>query len=50
MATLTGDVLLSSAFLAYIGFFDQQTRKALLIQWMAHLQSGIFLEISNSTQ
>eukprot|EP01114_Cavostelium_apophysatum_P023031 TRINITY_DN854_c0_g1_i2.p1 TRINITY_DN854_c0_g1~~TRINITY_DN854_c0_g1_i2.p1 ORF type:complete len:4577 (-),score=1545.65 TRINITY_DN854_c0_g1_i2:38-13768(-) len=39
MATVVGDVLISSAFLAYIGFFDQQFRAILVQQWMAHLQA-----------
>ena len=33
MACLIGDVLLSSAFLTYIGFFDHQQRIMLINQW-----------------
>ncbi|KAJ1568194.1 Cytoplasmic dynein 1 heavy chain 1, partial [Cladochytrium tenue] len=38
MGTIVGDVLLSSAFLAYGGYFDQQYRSSLLGKWMTHLQ------------
>ncbi|EGX53504.1 hypothetical protein AOL_s00006g370 [Orbilia oligospora ATCC 24927] len=42
IGTLVGDVLLSSAFLAYSGLYDQQFRKYMLEEWMNHLQlSGI---------
>lgn len=40
MDTLSGDVLLSAAFLAYGGFFDQQYREAMWQQWTSHLQSA----------
>ena len=33
MANLIGDVLLSSGFLTYIGFFDHQQRIALIQEW-----------------
>ncbi|KXS20765.1 hypothetical protein M427DRAFT_130976 [Gonapodya prolifera JEL478] len=33
MATIVGDVLLASAFLAYAGFFDQQYRDQLIMKW-----------------
>eukprot|EP01117_Protostelium_nocturnum_P006264 TRINITY_DN2259_c0_g1_i6.p1 TRINITY_DN2259_c0_g1~~TRINITY_DN2259_c0_g1_i6.p1 ORF type:complete len:4259 (-),score=1954.67 TRINITY_DN2259_c0_g1_i6:110-12886(-) len=39
MATIVGDVLLSSAFLAYIGFFDQNFRASLMNKWMGHLKN-----------
>eukprot|EP01113_Clastostelium_recurvatum_P011812 TRINITY_DN1605_c0_g1_i1.p1 TRINITY_DN1605_c0_g1~~TRINITY_DN1605_c0_g1_i1.p1 ORF type:complete len:4689 (+),score=1530.43 TRINITY_DN1605_c0_g1_i1:285-14351(+) len=38
MSTVVGDVLLTSAFLSYIGFFDQQFRKELMTKWMSHLE------------
>lgn len=38
--TLTGDVLLSSAFLAYIGFFDQFYREQLFSTWKNYLKSS----------
>lgn len=38
MATIVGDTLLSSAFLAYAGYFDQQYRQSLFTRWCAHLQ------------
>nr|CCA15174.1 Cytoplasmic dynein 1 heavy chain 1 putative [Albugo laibachii Nc14] len=39
MATLTGDTLLSAAFLTYIGFLDFQQRKILTQDWRDILQS-----------
>ena len=39
METLIGDVLLSSAFLAYAGYFDQQLRDTLFGTWTSHLQA-----------
>ncbi|KAG0004346.1 hypothetical protein BGZ79_009578 [Entomortierella chlamydospora] len=42
MATTVGDVLLSSAFLAYGGYFDQQYRELLFHKWADHLtKAGI---------
>jgi len=42
IGTLVGDVLLSAAFLAYSGLYDQQYRKTMLEDWMLHLSmSGI---------
>ncbi|KAG0078658.1 hypothetical protein BGZ90_004687, partial [Linnemannia elongata] len=42
MATTVGDVLLSSAFLAYGGYFDQQYREILFHKWADHLaKAGI---------
>ncbi|KAJ1675219.1 dynein heavy chain, partial [Spiromyces aspiralis] len=42
MATIAGDALLSSAFLAYSGYFDQQYREQLFSRWCTHLErSGI---------
>lgn len=37
MGTIVGDVLLSAAFLAYGGYFDQQYRELLLQKWTGHL-------------
>ena len=37
MSTLIGDCLLSSSFLAYSGFFDQQYRNSLMTKWQARL-------------
>ncbi|CAI2172645.1 16667_t:CDS:10, partial [Funneliformis geosporum] len=37
MGTIVGDVLLSSAFLAYGGYFDQQYREILISKWTSHL-------------
>ncbi|KAG9288876.1 hypothetical protein G9A89_001252 [Geosiphon pyriformis] len=37
MGTIVGDVLLSAAFLAYGGYFDQQYREILLNKWTSHL-------------
>ncbi|XP_054005626.1 dynein heavy chain, cytoplasmic isoform X1 [Hylaeus anthracinus] len=38
MSTIIGDVLLSSAFLAYAGYFDQHYRQNLFSTWCEHLQ------------
>ncbi|TFY78308.1 hypothetical protein EWM64_g5702 [Hericium alpestre] len=40
MSTIVGDVLLSAAFLAYGGFFDQQYREGMWQEWMGHLQEA----------
>ncbi|CAG8442752.1 1825_t:CDS:10 [Diversispora eburnea] len=40
MGTIVGDVLLSAAFLAYGGYFDQQYREMLLQKWTSHLLSA----------
>ncbi|KIJ45695.1 hypothetical protein M422DRAFT_778888 [Sphaerobolus stellatus SS14] len=37
MSTIVGDCLLSAAFLAYGGFFDQQYRESMWQEWCAHL-------------
>lgn len=37
MGTIVGDVLLSAAFLAYAGFFDQQYREQMWQEWSTHL-------------
>lgn len=42
MSTVAGDVLLSAAFMAYIGYFDEMVRSLLLKRWSSHLfQAGI---------
>ena len=38
MSTITGDVLLTSAFMAYGGYFDQQFRHNLFLSWASHMQ------------
>ena len=40
MLTIIGDVLLSAAFLAYAGYFDQQLRQSLFSNWCSHLQQA----------
>ncbi|RWS14208.1 Dynein heavy chain: cytoplasmic-like protein [Dinothrombium tinctorium] len=40
MLTIAGDVLLSAAFLAYAGYFDQQYRQNLFNSWCNHLQAA----------
>jgi dynein heavy chain 1 len=40
MATMPGDVLISGAFLAYIGFFDHFYRKVMLHNWREYLESA----------
>lgn len=37
MSTIVGDVLLSAAFIAYGGFFDQQYRENMWHEWTTHL-------------
>lgn len=37
MGTIVGDVLLSAAFLAYGGFFDQHYREVMWQEWSGHL-------------
>lgn len=42
MATIVGDVLISAAFLAYSGFFDQHYRETMRREWTDHLsEAGI---------
>jgi dynein heavy chain 1 len=42
MSTIIGDVLLSTAFMAYAGYFDQHWRQNLFTNWCNHLtQAGI---------
>jgi len=41
MENIAGDVMLSSAFLAYAGFFDQQSRTTLFDLWRAHLRQSL---------
>ncbi|EMC91770.1 hypothetical protein BAUCODRAFT_126763 [Baudoinia panamericana UAMH 10762] len=40
MTTIIGDILLSAAFLAYSGLFDQQYRRAMLEDWSLHLSAS----------
>lgn len=40
MSSIIGDVLLSSAFLAYAGYFDQHYRQNLFSTWCNHLQQA----------
>lgn len=40
MSTIVGDVLLSAAFIAYGGYFDQHYRSNLFSTWCQHLQSA----------
>ncbi|XP_055846761.1 dynein heavy chain, cytoplasmic isoform X3 [Episyrphus balteatus] len=40
MSTIIGDVLLSAAFIAYGGYFDQHYRLNLFTTWCQHLQSA----------
>lgn len=37
---MLGDVFLSSAFLAYIGFFDHYYRKLLMSVWRTNLEAS----------
>ena len=43
MQTIAGDVLLSAAFLAYAGYFDQHYRNNLFNSWCSHLQQACIL-------
>ncbi|KAL7751554.1 dynein heavy chain [Sorochytrium milnesiophthora] len=40
MSTIVGDVLLSAAFLAYAGYFDQQNREMLFHKWADQLHKS----------
>lgn len=40
MATIIGDCLLSSAFMAYGGYFDQNLRLSLISTWAIHLKAA----------
>lgn len=40
MSTIIGDVLLSAAFIAYGGYFDQHYRSNLFSTWCQHLQAA----------
>ena len=40
MDTIAGDVLLSSAFLAYGGYFDQQMRSNVWSSWAHHMDQA----------
>ena len=40
MSTIAGDVLLSAAFLAYSGYYDQQYRDLLWQRWTNHLEQA----------
>ncbi|KAK1226991.1 dynein heavy chain [Marasmius sp. AFHP31] len=40
MSTIVGDVLLSAAFLAYAGFFDQHYREVMWQEWSHHLSEA----------
>ncbi|KAJ3331033.1 hypothetical protein HDU76_004259 [Blyttiomyces sp. JEL0837] len=49
MGTIVGDVLISAAFLAYGGYFDQQYRNLLLTKWKGHLhRSGVQFKVDLS--
>ena len=43
MTTMTGDSLLASAFLAYIGFFDQFYRTVLIDHWKEYFEEQGFV-------
>ena len=40
MDTLIGDTIVTSAFLAYAGYYDQQLRQRLFEHWCIHLDQG----------
>lgn len=41
IGTIVGDVLISAAFLAYAGYFDQQYRESLMRNWGDHLANSV---------
>lgn len=43
LTTLVGDSILSAAFLAYAGYYDQAYRQSLLTSWMAYLDSAAII-------
>jgi dynein heavy chain 1, cytosolic len=49
MSTIVGDVILSSAFIAYAGIFDQQYRGLLLKMWKEQLNQAKIEFKSNMT-
>ncbi len=40
MSTIVGDVLLSSALMAYAGYYDQAMRNTLFNSWISNLQNA----------
>ena len=40
MSTISGDVMLTSAFMAYAGYFDQHFRQNLFTSWASHMQQA----------
>ena len=40
MSTISGDVLITAAFMAYGGYFDQSFRHNLFTSWASHLQQA----------
>ena len=40
MSTIIGDVVLSSALMAYSGYYDQAMRNTLFNEWVEHLHSS----------
>ena len=40
MDTLVGDTVVTSAFLAYAGYYDQQLRERLFLSWCGHLHAA----------
>ena len=40
MSTISGDVMLTSAFMAYTGYIDQQFRHTLFSSWASHMQQA----------
>lgn len=48
LGTIVGDVLVAAAFLAYSGLYDQQFRRTMRDDWLAHLTlSGISFKAHN---
>lgn len=40
MSTILSDCLVSAAFLAYAGYYDQHMRESLFTSWLSHLHSA----------